>query len=88
MQAESVCAVMNAWRARLPRVTSEAKWGEARVGEGVGCQGESLLAISVWGRASVRVDNKFENYTILELQLELGTRTRVGMPRTASACAA
>lgn len=41
---------------------------ERRDGEW-GCEGESLLAICVWGRAAVRVDNKFDNYTILSTQV-------------------
>lgn len=61
--SESVCGMMNAWRARSPRVMQGA--GNVRRDGQWGCEGESLLAICVWGRAAVRVDNKFDNHTIL-----------------------
>lgn len=65
--SESVCGMMNAWRARSPRVMQGAG-SERRDGQW-GCEGESLLAICVWGRAAVRVDNKFDNHTILPTRL-------------------
>lgn len=51
---------------------------ERRDGEW-GCEGESLLAICVWGRAAVRVDNKFDNYTILSTQV-YSTRLGLALP--------
>lgn len=69
--------MMNAWRARSPRVMQGAR-NERRDGEW-GCEGESLLAICVWGRAAVRVDNKFDNYTILSTQV-YSTRLGLALP--------